>query len=260
MYWIYEIPNSLFFVLCVCFFTLFSMLGVLLTRKWAWRYVGFNEHQNDAISYFFAGMGAIYGISLGLIAVGVWTTFNSIDDKVGSEAAAIAAEYRNFDGYPEPARTELQAELKDYTGYLIHEAWPTQQKGKLPLGGTPKINSFQKTLFGYEPKTNGQMALHQQAITQFNSIVVFNRERIANVTTALPASVWWVLIFGGLVTLAFSWMFVIKKTGVHVIIAGLIGALVGSLIFLIAAMDNPFRGDLSISSDALELVYDQLMK
>jgi hypothetical protein len=37
-------------------------------------------------------------------------------------------------------------------------------------------------------------------------------------------------------------------------------ALLGSLIFLIAAMDNPFRGEFSVSADSFQLLLDGLMK
>ena len=34
----------------------------------------------------------------------------------------------------------------------------------------------------------------------------------------------------------------------------------GLLIFLLAAMDNPFRGQISVGAEAFEMVYEQLMK
>jgi hypothetical protein len=40
----------------------------------------------------------------------------------------------------------------------------------------------------------------------------------------------------------------------------LASSLIGLLIFLTAAMDNPFRGEVSIGPDAFVVVYDQLMK
>jgi len=32
------------------------------------------------------------------------------------------------------------------------------------------------------------------------------------------------------------------------------------MIFLLAAMDHPFRGDLSVTPHAFQMVYEQLMK
>jgi len=40
----------------------------------------------------------------------------------------------------------------------------------------------------------------------------------------------------------------------------LMSALLGLMIFLVAALDNPFQGDVSVSADPLELAYSQLMK
>ena len=40
----------------------------------------------------------------------------------------------------------------------------------------------------------------------------------------------------------------------------LVRALLGLLIFLLAAMDQPFRGEISVGPEAFEMVYDQLMK
>jgi hypothetical protein len=36
--------------------------------------------------------------------------------------------------------------------------------------------------------------------------------------------------------------------------------ILGLMIFMLAALDCPFRGELSISPEAFEIVYEQLMK
>jgi len=47
---------------------------------------------------------------------------------------------------------------------------------------------------------------------------------------------------------------------VHVLLSGVLSIFLGIVIFLIAAMDNPFRGDVSVGPDSFQLVYDSLMK
>jgi hypothetical protein len=47
---------------------------------------------------------------------------------------------------------------------------------------------------------------------------------------------------------------------VHLILGGMLSLFLGIVIFLIAAMDNPFRGEVSVGSVAFEIVFDQLMK
>jgi len=47
---------------------------------------------------------------------------------------------------------------------------------------------------------------------------------------------------------------------VHLILGAVIASILALLIFLIAALDNPFRGEASIGPDSIALVCDTLMK
>ena len=46
----------------------------------------------------------------------------------------------------------------------------------------------------------------------------------------------------------------------HLWMTVMFSGVLGLLIFLLAAMDNPFRGQISVSPEAFEMVYEQLMK
>jgi hypothetical protein len=47
---------------------------------------------------------------------------------------------------------------------------------------------------------------------------------------------------------------------VHLILGAAVSLFLGLVIFLIAAMDNPFRGEVSVGPDAFEAIYASLMK
>jgi hypothetical protein len=46
----------------------------------------------------------------------------------------------------------------------------------------------------------------------------------------------------------------------HLLLGGLLSFVMALMIGLIALMDNPFRGELSVSPQAFQLVYDRHMK
>ena len=46
----------------------------------------------------------------------------------------------------------------------------------------------------------------------------------------------------------------------HLWMTALISSLLGLLIFLLAAMDHPYMGGLSVSPEPYQLIYDNLMK
>jgi hypothetical protein len=258
--WLYGIPAFLFFILVIGFFASFSIFGFLIVRKYVERWLGKPPAQNEVISYYIAATGVVYGITLGLIAVGVWDNYIHVNEKVEEEAATLGALYRDVTTYPEPYRTKLTSALKTYTRYVIDKAWPLQEKGITPTGGVNDLNDFQKLLYGFEPYTDGQKIIHASALNSYNNYILLRRLRIQNVTRGVVVMIWWVIFFGGLINLILSWLFVVKNKSLHILMNGLLGALIGALIFLIIGLNYPFRGWFKVSSESFEITYQQLMK
>jgi hypothetical protein len=257
IYWIYDLTNGQFALLCISFFVIISVSGLLLLRRFIQQKMILQAH-NDVVSFFMAGMNAVYGITLGLIAVGAWENFMDIDNNVSQEAAAIAAFYQDSRPIPAPLGDTLRAQVKEYVRYTIQDAWPRQRQGILPHGGTKRLSDVQATLAKYEPTTKNQEINLAEAYKQYNRIIELRRIRLQNVTNGLPSAIWYVIIFGGLMNIVITWFFITDKFRVHLIMTTLFAALLGSLVFLVAAMDNPFRGELSISPEAFEIIYENM--
>jgi hypothetical protein len=68
----------------------------------------------------------------------------------------LAVLSRDVSAYPEPIRSQLRKEVRDYVDYVIHEAWPLQRRGQVPSGGVERMNRAQDTLIPFEPATRGR--------------------------------------------------------------------------------------------------------
>jgi len=75
----------------------------------------------------------------------------------------------------------------------------------------------------------------------------------------LPAALWWVVVFGALLNIVLIWL-QDMEIHVHFILGGVLASILALVIFLIAALDNPFRGEVSVGPDSIALVYETLMK
>ena len=220
-----------------------------------------NGHDNnDQIAFYLSAVGVFYGITLGLLAAGVWQNFEDSEDKVTTEAAAIAALYRDVRSFPSPKNDSLKTKLATYTNYVIYGAWPLHRKGITKTEGTGLLNKFQDELYSFEPATNREIGLYQEALRQFNRLVELRRLRTSSVNNGMPFVVWVLILLGGSITFIICWLFNIPSLRLHVIMNGLIGLAVGTLIYLIVMLDYPFRGELSIGPEAYQDVYEQLMK
>jgi hypothetical protein len=257
-YWIYDISTVSLAFLISCLFVGFSWLGATLVRPYLRWFVRKEPQVNDLIGYILSCYGVFYGLLLGLIAVAAYQTYAETESTVNQEAATVTALFRDVSCYPEPERTELMALLREYTRYQIQDAWPLQRKGIIPEGGSERLGAFLRKLTSFEPRSKGQEVLHAEALRTFNELSKLRRLRIFSVTAGIPPLMWYVVVLGAFLTIVLVWLFDMELKS-HLFLGGLLSFFIATVICLIAAMDNPYRGEVSIGSDAFEHVYEQLM-
>jgi hypothetical protein len=260
MYWVYDLSNLSFGSLTIAVFLLVGLGGYFATRKWV-RSLHHEDHSyNDIVGFYLAALTVFYGITLGLLMVGVWANFSDTDGKVSREASTLAALYRDVSVYPEPTRSELQGDLRNYCRNVIDAEWPQQRKGILPGENLQILDKAQRRLASFEPETEGQKILHAEAFKQFNQLAEERRMRLGSVTTGLSSALWLMVLFGAFINIAATWFFHLRNPTMHFWMTVLLSVLLGLMIFLLAAMDHPYLGVVSVGPEAFEVVYDQLMK
>ncbi len=258
-YWVYDIPNWLFCLLTILVFVGFGVAGLLPSRGWVRRQHRINHSHNDIVGYYLAAVTVFYGITLGLVAVGTWTTYSDVGTRVDREAEVVSSLYRDITGYPEPIRDSLQKNLRDYLDNVINVGWQQQRRGIVPAGSAIFLERFQKQMLAFEPGTPGQQILHAESYKQFNNLVEARRARLNAVTIGLPGALWALVILGALISIAVTLFFDTQSLSMHLWMTILMSTLLGLMVFLIGTLDNPFRGEVSVGPDSLVLVYQQLM-
>jgi hypothetical protein len=259
LYWVYDLPTWLFAVLTILVTVSIGLVGMFCTRKWV-RGIHIHEHShNEVVGYYLSAVCVFYGITLGLLAVATWQNYADVDTRTGEEGAAIGVLYRDVSGLPEPHRSALQSDLRKYTREVVDVAWPLQRKGIVPESEGKVLNEFEAHLMAFEPQTEGQKALYGRAYTGFNLLADLRGRRLQSVRGGLAAPLWVVIFAGAFLSIALTWFFDMKSQGMHFWMTVMLAALLGLLIFLVGALDNPFRGEISVGPEAFELVYQRRM-
>jgi hypothetical protein len=258
-YWIYYVPALAAVSMFAALFVAVCWVAIILSRPIVQARIHHQGALNELIGDFMQYFGVIYGLLLGLLAVATYQNYAEVEKTVGNEASSLAALYRDVSSYPEPDRSELEARLRDYTRYVIDEAWPLQQKGIIPPGAVKKVADFQASLVAFEPQTKSQELLHEATLKQFNTFYEYRRARLHSVTSAIPALMWYAVAVGALINIFLLLLFDLRL-GIHLLLGGILSFFLATLISLIVLMDQPFRGEMSVSTDAFQLIYDQLMQ
>jgi hypothetical protein len=139
-------------------------------------------------------------------------------------------------------------------------AWPLQRQGKIPIRGVELLNGFQDILVRFEPATEGQKLLHAEALRAYNDMIQARRQRLDAVKAGLPGVLWGVIIGGAFISMTSSFFFKVEDLRLQLIQVVLLASFMGMVIFMIFTLDRPFRGDLALTAEPYQLIYDQLMK
>lgn len=238
----------------------FAIVGLLLVRRTVLPHLRIRVEDSEFSGSMLQAIMVFYGLAVALIAVSVFETYSDVSAIISREASELSALYRDASSYPEPTRQELQKELRDYTRYVIDTAWPAQRTGQVALHGVAMLNRFQTTMTRFEPATEGQRALHAEALRAYNQLVEARSLRIdAAVNTGLPGVLWVVVLVGAAIGLTATFFFKVEDVRLHAVMVTLLAAFVGLVIFMTMAFDRPFRGDLGLEPEPYQQVYDVVM-
>nr|CTQ98680.1 putative integral membrane protein [Kibdelosporangium sp. MJ126-NF4] len=260
--WIYDLPNWALFVLFTGAAIGLSWSAVFLLRPVMTRLFQREEpdQRNGLFDMVLSGTGLFYGLLLGLIAAATYSSYVEAEDTVNAEASVIATLHRDITGYPEPLRGQLHHDLESYVAWVIDEAWPQQRQGIEPTAGVARATAMLDRLIAFEPVTEGQKVVHAETFTQFNKFIDLRRQRLNDVAQGLPGPLWVVIGLGAAINLVLLSMLAVGRVAAHLLISGLFAVFVAMMIFLIASMDNPFRGEFSIAPTAFEKLQQNLFR
>jgi hypothetical protein len=241
------------------FFLLVTLAGVALIHPLMRRWIHGGKQVNDVVIFVAANYGLIYAVLLGLLTVATFQTTKDLHDHISSEASSLSTMYHSAEGYPEPMRSAFRAGLRDYTHYVIEKDWPAHRKAMTPNGGEHRLQAIRQTLFSFEPASKTQEVLHGEIIREFNAMNVAREQRLDAVSSSMPAVLWWVVVFGAIVSIVFIWMLHMDLAP-QLVLGGVTALFLGVMTFLIYAMDHPLQGAVSVDPGPFQAVYDLVMR
>lgn len=259
MSWLYRnLPTWSIGVLIIGAFMVLSVLGLLVFRRLAQGRLSLSEEMNNDIIFFASAIGVFYSLMAGLMSVAVWGNYASVQDLVSQEASSIGALYRDVTSLPEPARSELQQQLREYNAFIIESTWPAQRRGLVLDEATRKVNALADRLFAFNPETLGEQARYAETLRQFNHMIELRRKRIGSLSGALPPVMWGIMLIGAALSVSVTYLLKIN-TGVQAMLTAFLATFIGLVIFVMAGLDSPLTGPLAIEPTAYQIIQERLI-
>jgi hypothetical protein len=153
----------------------------------------------------------------------------------------------------------MQEDLRRYARQVIDVGWPMQRRGIIPNNASPVLTDFQEHFMAFEPQSEGQKILAEETYRAFNDLTESRRARLNSIDAEMPGPLSTLVIAGTGICIAVTYFLHTESFIMHVWMTVLFSALLALLIFLIAVLDNPYRGKISVSPEPLERAYQQIM-
>jgi Protein of unknown function (DUF4239) len=209
---------------------------------------------NDRAGFILAVIGVIYAVLLAFVAIGVWERFQAAESRSYEEAGSIATVYRDAESFPDGTR--LRATLRAYVRSVINVEWPRMSRGERSQLSNGLLDVADRQVREL-PVTSLRLAdIHAQMLAAMDTALMDREARLTIDAGGINRIMWVVLIVGAVVTVAFTYLFGFDQTLMQELMIGGLSFLVGLMLFLIVALDYPFRGSIAVTPDAFRALLD----
>jgi uncharacterized membrane protein YraQ (UPF0718 family) len=236
----------------LCISMLLAAGGLILVQRLV--PIAVRRQHNDVAGFIYAVLGVVYAVLLGLMVVEVWEEWNTALRTVDDEASALAEIFWLADRMPESEGHHIQDLARSYARVVVNEEWPLMERERSSPRAWDLLDEIRASLQGFDPSTPAQQVLYEQGFERMRDLADARRDRLLEAKLGLPAILWVVLIIGGIVVVSFTYLFGLDSTLVHVFMVAALALIIALVLFTVAALNLPFKGDITIGPEAMEQV------
>lgn len=216
------------------------------------------ERNNTPTGTIYAALYVMFGVSVGFALYLTWQQYNMARETVKSEAVAVEQIYRLAGRLSEPERGRVQELAVSYARGVLEEEWSAMEQGQQSARVEKLLDELRRNVQGYEPHTDGQSGVYDESLAELDELETNRELRILAVTEGIPYIVWVVLLSGGTLTVAFTYLFGIEPDWLHAVAVAGLAILISLILHVIGVLDYPFNGGVQVQPDAFEQVLREI--
>ncbi len=183
-----------------------AVFGAALLELFARRLlpIELRHRHNDVAAAIFSIIGVTYAVLLAFVAMLAWEGFNRANAASYAEATVIGDVYHLSAGFADPEKSSIRNEILEYARRVATVEWPAQAEGRMVDQDSIYLSGLNKMALTLHPSGQADGDLHSLLIQAVERLWDARQERLLAAQTTIPGIVWFVLIVGGALTVAFG--------------------------------------------------------
>jgi protein-S-isoprenylcysteine O-methyltransferase Ste14 len=250
------LATAIYGVLTVCGVALVAVGGLVAVQRLV--PAARRREHNDVAGFIYAVVGVIYAVLLALMVIAVWEEHEAAKATVREEANELADVFWLAHRLPEPEGPRLQGLALSYARVVVEEEWPLMARGG---NSSPEawalVDEMRLGMQNVEVDTRSEQVLFERGLEHVDAVADARRERMVEAEEGIPAVLWAVLVFGGAITVGFTYLFGLENTWSHRLMVAAVAGLIALVLFTVGALEYPFSGATRVGPEAFELVLER---
>ena len=237
-------------LLLLCISMFLAAGGLILVQRMV--PIEVRRQHNDVAGFIYAVLGVVYAVLLGLTVVAVWEEWNRAVVTADEEASSLAEVFWIADSMPESEGHHIQELARSYARLVVNEEWQLMEQGKSSPKAWDLIDDIRASLQNFDTSTPEEQVLYEQGFERMRDLAGARRDRLLEAEQGLPVVLWIVLIAGGIIVIGFTYLFGLDSTVIHLLMVASLALIIALVLFTVAALNYPFKGDIKVGPDAME--------
>ena len=200
----------------------------------------------------------MFGVTLGFSLLLVWQQYEAAQQTAEREAGDVEELYRLAGGFPEPERGRVQELAASYARVVVEEEWLLMRDGRTSSRAGKLADDLRGSIQVFEPGTESEKALRSEGLTRLDDLEQARALRLLEVREGLPRIIWVVLSVGGVLTVAFTFLFGMETPWLHMLAVAALTVNISLILYTVAVLEYPFNGGVRVQPDAFELVLREI--
>lgn len=245
-------------VILVAVFVAISLVGQWLVKGRV--KIEVLEQHHSAAEGMLGVVGTLFSVLLGFMVAAAMARYGDAQMHVEQEANNVASIFRLARGLSDNDRPRLRQLCRDYGAEVLDIEWAQMEKREKVNHGWTGYQKLWEGVVAVVPENDRQSNLQQALNEAMMGVGEHRRARLVLAQQDLPAALWIVVVFGSVITIGFTYVFMSQFQHVHGFMTTMVAATLALNIWLLAAYSSPFSGELRIKPLMFVMLRESIFK
>src|SRR5438477_7748141 len=259
MHFLLNLPPTISFLLVSVITTALAAVGLHFVRRKYPAEVLKENHEVAAI--IFNAFGLLYGVVVAFVVFVTWSGYDDAAKNLQMEASDTLDLFHSTKAFPDPVRKIVQQGLMDYVDLVYRDEVNRMSTEEISIYSANPLRKLLDIFNQMDAQSVPNRELYSESLKRINSLAEHRRLRIFAGNNTVPPTVWLVLLVGGVITVAYTYLFATKNIRAQYLMITALTVTISWILLLIYILDHPFTGASKVSakplSEAMEVMRNQ---